>query len=70
MSGLVRVSVNGEPTELPASATVADVVALLCRDDRGVAVAIDREVVPRSQWRATAVPEGAQVEIVGAAAGG
>jgi sulfur carrier protein len=67
---VVHAVVNGDPMELPAGATVADVVATLCRSDRGVAVAIDREVVPRSCWDAVAVVEGSLVEVVTAAAGG
>ncbi len=39
-------------------------------ESRGVAVAIDGEVVPRSTWANTTVPDGASVEIVTAAAGG
>jgi sulfur carrier protein len=39
-------------------------------ESRGVAVAIDGEVVPRSTWASTTVPDGASVEIVTAAAGG
>ena len=45
----VRVTVNGEARELEAGATVADVVASLpgAPDGRGVAVALDGEVVRR-----------------------
>jgi sulfur carrier protein len=64
------VTVNGEPVDLAAGATGADVVAAVCPTDRGVAVAIDREVVPRSRWATVAVTEGARVEVVTAAAGG
>jgi len=35
-----------------------------------VAVAVDREVVPRSTWERVVVREGAEVEVVAAAAGG
>ncbi|MFY9783844.1 MAG: sulfur carrier protein ThiS [Acidimicrobiales bacterium] len=37
---------------------------------RGVAVAIDGEVVPRSTWSNTPVPDHVHIEIVTAAAGG
>ncbi len=70
MSIPVTATVNGSSTVLPGGATVADVVARLCCDGRGVAVAIDREVVPRSQWAAVVVADGAVVEVVTAAAGG
>lgn len=66
----VRALVNGEWRELDDGATVADVVALVAASARGVAVAIDREVVPRSAWTTAVVPDGARVEVVTAAAGG
>ena len=37
---------------------------------RGVAVAVDAEVVPRGQWDATQLHEGARVEILRAIQGG
>ncbi|HVX22039.1 MAG TPA: sulfur carrier protein ThiS [Acidimicrobiales bacterium] len=66
----MNVTVNGRPADLAEGATVADVVATLCDSDRGVAVAVDREVVPRSRWAATPLAAGALVEVVTAAAGG
>lgn len=50
--------------------TVADLVARLDAPARGVAVAVDGEVVPRSQWSSTALRDGASVEVLTAAAGG
>ena len=48
------VTVNGERCELAPGATVASVVELLevAPDARGVAVALDGEVVSRSRWAA------------------
>jgi len=68
----VNVTVNGEARELPAGATVASVVDLLdvTPGARGVAVALDGEVVTRSDWPATALREGALVEVVAAIGGG
>ena len=70
MSTLVRV--NGEPRELASGATVADLVALVSAapDGRGVAVAVDGEVVPRGAWRATELADGARIEVVAAVQGG
>jgi sulfur carrier protein len=68
----VNVTVNGEPRQVPAGATVATVVELLdvTPGGRGVAVALDGEVVTRSQWPQTVVPDGALVEVVAAIQGG
>jgi sulfur carrier protein len=66
------VTVNGERRELEAGATVAGVVALLdvAPGARGVAVALDGEVVSRSRWTQTKLTDGALVEIVAAIQGG
>jgi len=68
----VRIVVNGEATELADGATVqAAVEALdLPAAGRGVAVAVDAEVVPRTQWGARELQEGARVEILRAIQGG
>jgi sulfur carrier protein len=72
VNGGVNVTVNGEPRRLPAGATVASVVELLNAGTgaRGVAVALDGEVVTRSRWPETELAEGALVEIVAAIGGG
>ena len=63
---------NGEPVEVHAGATIADLVADVIDDPdpKGVAVAVDRCVVPRSEWASTPARAGSLVEIVTAAAGG
>lgn len=66
----MNVVLNGEPRELPAEATVADVLALLGAPDRGVAVAIDAEVIPRGEWERAEIREGARLEVVQAVQGG
>jgi sulfur carrier protein len=68
----VNVTVNGEARLLPAGATVASVVQLLdvAPGARGVAVAVDGEVVSRSNWPQTELREGSLVEVVAAIGGG
>jgi sulfur carrier protein len=68
----MTVELNGEPVELESSATVAAAVeiAAAARDARGIAVAVDGEVVPRSAWDATPLTEGQRVEVLGAIQGG
>lgn len=69
---MIRVALNGEARELQDGATVADAVALLGvpLDARGVAVAVDREVVRRADWPTTPLAAGARVEILTAIQGG
>ena len=71
MTGLA-LQLNGEPIEVRPGATIADLVAALTAQDdpRGVAVAVDRCVIPRSEWAATPARAGTLVEVVTAAAGG
>jgi sulfur carrier protein len=70
MSTTRALVVNGTPATLTGGTTVADVVARCCPDPRGVAVARNGEVVPRSLWAEEQVADGDHIEIVGAAAGG
>jgi sulfur carrier protein len=68
----MTITINGTRRELPDGATVASVIAALpgTPEGRGVAVALEGEVVPRAQWQATELHEGARVEVVVAVQGG
>jgi thiazole synthase len=68
----MRIALNGEPRELPAGATLADAVRESGAPDegRGVAVALDGEVVPRAQWESTRLNDGGSVEVLAAIQGG
>jgi len=66
----VTILVNGELRELRQGTTVADVVALLGRGPKGLAVAVNEELVPRTRWPATTLHERDRVELLTAAAGG
>lgn len=68
--------VNGEPYPLDGPLPIADLVARLLPGvvvdgaPRGVAVAVDDAVVPRSAWGTTDVRPGDRVEVVTAVQGG
>lgn len=78
----MNITVNGEHHALDDGASVTTLVTLVtgrvldhggkAADGRklGVAVARNSEVVPRSQWAATALAEGDQLELVTAVQGG
>ena len=68
----MTVELNGRAVSLPADATVAAAVAALDAGEarRGIAVAVDGTVVPRSEWDATELEDGQKVEVVGAIQGG
>lgn len=67
----MNVEINGRTTELEDGATVRDAVAVLgVEPGRGVAIALEGEVVPRGELDATALREGQRLEIVAAIGGG
>ena len=63
------IRVNGVEREWSAT-SVATLLTTFSIDPRGIAVAIDGEVVRRSAWAETPVDDGSSVEIVTAVAGG
>jgi len=66
----MTVVVNGERRELHDETTVADVVRTLVDAERGVAVALDGEVVPRGAWSTTRLRDGHRLEVLRAVQGG
>ena len=66
----VRIKVNDEPRELPADATVADLVAGMALGPRRIAIEVNRAVVPRAEYAAHRLAEGDAVEIIHFVGGG
>ena len=68
----MKVVLNGSEAELADGATVRAAVDSLDlpASGRGVAVAVDAEVVPRTQWETHELQDGARVEILRAIQGG
>ena len=66
----MNVRVNGERRELAEGTSVEEIVRRITEAERGVAVAVDGEVVPRSAWAATALADGQQLEVLRAVQGG
>jgi sulfur carrier protein len=63
--------VNGAPSEVPAETTVAALVKSLGRDPgKGIAVAVNGEVVARGSWEETTLAEDDRVEVLTAIGGG
>jgi sulfur carrier protein len=66
----VHVTVNGGPRDYDGTVTVADLVAAEAPSPKGIAVAVNAELVPRSMWAATEVADGDRIELLTAAQGG
>ena len=66
----MEIILNGEPHKLNTVCNVSDLIASLALQGKGVAVAINREIVPRGTWSTRVLATGEQVEIVKAIGGG
>lgn len=65
----MMVVVNERQVEVEEQTTVAALLDSLGFPDRGIAVAVDATVLPRSHW-ATKLSDGARLEVVTAVQGG
>lgn len=66
----MNVKVNGEERDVPDGATVAELLRALGVPGQGVAVAVDGEVVARTEHERRVVPDDAEVEVLTAVQGG
>ncbi|MGC4887770.1 MULTISPECIES: sulfur carrier protein ThiS [unclassified Micromonospora] len=62
--------VNGTGRTLPDGVTLVEVVRAVTGQQRGLAVAVNGEVVPRGGWPASVLRDGDRVEVLSAAQGG
>ncbi|MET0419669.1 MAG: sulfur carrier protein ThiS [Actinoplanes sp.] len=66
----MRLTVNGRPFSSEEALSVEGLVVSLTEVRRGVAVAVNGAVVPRSTWADALLVEGDVVEVLTAAQGG
>lgn len=66
---MITVRFNGEPL-IAEAGSVDALLAAQSVEARGVAVAINGHVIPRSEWHSTTLDDGDVIEVVTAAAGG
>ncbi|WP_433127333.1 sulfur carrier protein ThiS [Micromonospora sp. CA-240977] len=66
----MELTVNGAERSVPGEVSVAELVRAVAPQPRGVAVAVNGEVVPRAGWATTALRDGDRVEVLTAAQGG
>ena len=65
----MKVTVNGETVELAGDTTVASLLEKQGFPAKGIAVAVDWSVLPRSEWELP-LSDGARIEVVTAVQGG
>ena len=66
----LKIQVHGETQNLPETTPLEGWVQSLEIPYRHVAIAINGEVIPRSQWTLTSLTEGDEVQIIHAVGGG
>ena len=66
---MMTICVNSARLEVDDQTTVAALLESLGCPDRGIAVALDQTVLPRSGW-ATTLSDGAHLDVVTAVQGG
>jgi sulfur carrier protein len=66
----VKLVVNGETQSFDAASSVDELIGTLGLERRGLAIAVNGAVVPRSTWSAHGLADGDQVEILTVAQGG
>jgi len=66
----VNVIVNGQPHELPDSATVAELLRQLELPQRGMAVEVNQAIVPRARHAEHMLADGDKLEVVSLVGGG
>lgn len=70
MSATISIELNGEARVISDSDNVQDLVDALSLTNQALAVAVNREVVPRAKWREHRFASGDKVDIVRAIGGG
>lgn len=66
----MNIVLNGEPREFPAPLTVAELLTALQMPTRGVAVEVNREIVPRHLHDQQRLQDGDRLEVVSLVGGG
>ena len=68
----MNISVNGEEKTVRPNSNVHELLIALELNptQSGIAVAVDREVIPKTAWQTTELRENSEVEIIRAVQGG
>ena len=70
MATTISIELNGEARSVGDSDSVQDLIDALSLTHQALAIAINREVVPRAKWREHRFAVGDKVDIVRAIGGG
>ncbi len=67
---MITIELNGEVREVRAEDCVQDLIDALSLTNQALAIAVNREIVPRAKWREVRFVAGDKVDIVKAIGGG
>ena len=67
---MIRIHLNGQPKALEDSTTIERLVRLLELKNPHIAVAVNYDVVPRSEFQKITVKDGDKIEIIRPVVGG
>lgn len=70
MPALISITLNGAPHQVPPGQTLDQLIAALSLENQALALAVNRNVVPRKAWQGQVLQVQDQVEIVRAIGGG
>ena len=66
----MQIIVNNKAMEMAEGSTLSALAGALRLPEKGVAVAVNNQMIPREEWSATSLQEGTQVVVIKAACGG
>ena len=66
----MQITVNGQPRQLAAKATITQLLAELGLDQKRIAIEVNKDVISRSNHNKFQLTEGDYVEIIQAVGGG
>lgn len=67
---MIEIELNGAPHPVPERHSLQDLLASLALSNQALALAVNREVVPRQRWQERSLQPGDKVDIVRAIGGG
>ena len=67
---MVAIELNGEAREVRVEDCLQDLIDALSLTNQALAIAVNREVVPRAKWHERRFADGDKVDIVKAIGGG
>ncbi len=67
---MIAVYVNNEIKEVPKSSSLASLVQHLNQKQEGIAIAINNQIITKSDWKSTALTENDKILIIQATQGG